>query len=125
MSPDPGAPRPLDIYRRLLGYARPHWPMFLLGVVGMALSAAVEVGWLKLIRDFLDGTFVNHAGLAQKIKRCVKPPGECRSEGQVFFDLLGKRGLIQADAIRKEMATEVPFFAPLGNGIGELGMKLV
>ena len=34
--------------------------MFLLGVVGMALSAAVEVGWLKLIRDFLDGTFVKH-----------------------------------------------------------------
>jgi subfamily B ATP-binding cassette protein MsbA len=54
------APGPLGIYRRLLGYARPHWPMFLLGVAGMALSAGVEVGWLRLIRDFLDGTFVKH-----------------------------------------------------------------
>ena len=50
---------PLEIYLRLLGYARPHWPMFLLGIVGMALSAAVETGWLWLTRTFLDGTFVN------------------------------------------------------------------
>jgi ATP-binding cassette, subfamily B, bacterial MsbA len=56
----PGAARPLDSYRRLLGYARPHWPMFALGVAGMALSAAVEAAWLWLARTFLDGTFVNH-----------------------------------------------------------------
>jgi subfamily B ATP-binding cassette protein MsbA len=58
--PAPGANRPLDVYRRLLRYARPHWPMFALGVAGMALSAAVEAAWLWLARTFLDGTFVNH-----------------------------------------------------------------
>jgi subfamily B ATP-binding cassette protein MsbA len=52
--------RPLAVYLRLFGYARPHWRMFLLGVVGMALSAAVEAAWLWLARTFLDGTFVNH-----------------------------------------------------------------
>ncbi len=51
--------RPLEVYLRLLGYARPHWRMFLLGVFGMALSAAVEAAWLWLARTFLDGTFVN------------------------------------------------------------------
>ena len=53
------AATPLEVYRRLLGYARPHWRMFLLGVLGMALSAAVEAAWLWLARTFLDGTFVH------------------------------------------------------------------
>jgi ATP-binding cassette, subfamily B, bacterial MsbA len=51
--------KPLDVYLRLFAYARPHWRMFLLGVFGMALSAAVEAAWLWLARTFLDGTFVN------------------------------------------------------------------
>jgi len=48
----------LRIYRRLLGYARPHWPMFLLGVFGMALFAAVDTGLAWLVKQFLDGAFV-------------------------------------------------------------------
>jgi len=71
-----------------------------------------------------EGTFINHAGLAQPVKRCVRPPSECRVEGQLFFDLLGRRGLIQAAEIRSEMAAETPFFAPLTSGIGEFGTKL-
>ena len=59
-SPTAAEQRPLAVYLRLFGYARPHWRMFLLGVVGMALSAAVEAAWLWLARTFLDGTFVNH-----------------------------------------------------------------
>jgi ATP-binding cassette, subfamily B, bacterial MsbA len=56
----PAAPqKPLAVYLRLFAYARPHWRMFLLGVLGMALSAAVEAAWLWLARTFLDGTFVN------------------------------------------------------------------
>jgi subfamily B ATP-binding cassette protein MsbA len=48
----------LAIYRRLLGYARPHWPMFLLGVVGMVLFAAVYTGLAWLVKEFLDDAFV-------------------------------------------------------------------
>jgi subfamily B ATP-binding cassette protein MsbA len=48
----------LWIYRRLLGYARPHWPMFLLGVVGMVLFAAVDTGLAWLVKKFLDGAFI-------------------------------------------------------------------
>ena len=43
-----------------------------------------------------DGTFVNHAGLAQAIHWAVRPPGECRTDGQVFLDLLERRGLVHA-----------------------------
>jgi ATP-binding cassette, subfamily B, bacterial MsbA len=48
----------LRIYLRLLGYAKPHWPMFSLGVVGMALFAAVDTGLAWLVKEFLDGAFV-------------------------------------------------------------------
>ena len=49
----------LRIYMRLLGYAKPHWPMFMLGVVGMALFAAVDTGLAWLVKEFLDGAFVD------------------------------------------------------------------
>ncbi len=48
----------LSIYLRLLAYARPHWPMFLLGVLGMVMFAAVDTGFAFLIKKFLDGAFV-------------------------------------------------------------------
>lgn len=48
----------LKTYVRLLEYARPHWPMFLLGVVGMVLYASVDTGFAVLVKKFLDGAFV-------------------------------------------------------------------
>ncbi|HEY8265864.1 MAG TPA: lipid A export permease/ATP-binding protein MsbA [Steroidobacteraceae bacterium] len=48
----------LKTYVRLLDYARPHWPMFLLGVVGMVLYASVDTGFAVLVKKFLDGAFV-------------------------------------------------------------------
>ena len=48
----------LRVYLRLLAYAKPHWPMFALGVFGMALFASVDTGLAWLVRRFLDGAFV-------------------------------------------------------------------
>jgi NADH-quinone oxidoreductase subunit G len=72
-----------------------------------------------------DGTFVNHAGLAQAIRRSVTPVGEFRTDGQVFLDLLERRGLFHVATIRKELAGEVPYFAPFASGDpGEHGVQL-
>src|SRR5206468_10664898 len=57
-----------------------------------------------------DGTFVNHAGYAQTFHSAVRPPVETRSELQIAYDLLGRRGLVQPTTIRKELAQAVPFF---------------
>jgi ATP-binding cassette, subfamily B, bacterial MsbA len=46
------------IYRRLLEYARPHWGMFLIGVLGMALFAAMDFAFAWLVKEFLNGAFV-------------------------------------------------------------------
>jgi NADH-quinone oxidoreductase subunit G len=61
-----------------------------------------------------DGTFVNQDGLAQTFPRAVRPPVEARTELQLAHDLLGRRGLVQAGAIRAELARAMPVFAALG-----------
>jgi len=71
-----------------------------------------------------DGTFVNHAGLAQKLHRAVMPTGEVRADGQTFMDLAGRQGLYHAATIRAELAREVPYFAALAGEIGEHGILL-
>ena len=72
-----------------------------------------------------DGTFVNHAGLAQALHWGVTPTGEGRTDGQIFLDLLERRGLVHAPTLRKELAAEVPWFAPLAVGdLGKCGIKL-
>jgi ATP-binding cassette, subfamily B, bacterial MsbA len=52
----PGA---MQTYRRLLGYLRPHRPMFAVGVLGMTIFAATDAGWAAFVKFFLDGTFVD------------------------------------------------------------------
>jgi NADH-quinone oxidoreductase subunit G len=72
-----------------------------------------------------DGSFVNHAGLAQAIRWAVVPAGECRTDGAVFLDLLERRGLVHAPSLRAEMAAAIGYFAPLAGGdLGEYGIPL-
>jgi NADH-quinone oxidoreductase subunit G len=71
-----------------------------------------------------DGTFVNHAGLAQAIHWAVRPPDGVRPDGQVFLDLLERRGLVHAPSLRAELAREVPYFAPLAKEPGDQGVLL-
>ena len=47
----------LQVYGRLIAYARPHWRMFALGVFGMALFAAVDTGLAWLVQRFMRGAF--------------------------------------------------------------------
>ncbi len=47
-----------SIYRRLLAYVRPHWPVFVPAILGMAAVAATEVGFAALMQPLLDGSFV-------------------------------------------------------------------
>jgi NADH-quinone oxidoreductase subunit G len=71
-----------------------------------------------------DGTFVNHANLAQAIQWAVRPGSIGRTDGQIFLDLLERRGLLHAETIRKELAGEVPYFKPLEKDLGEFGIRL-
>lgn len=72
-----------------------------------------------------EGTFVNTAGLAQQFKRAVNTPGEARPDGRLLVELTGRTGLFHPASLRKEIAAEIPYFAPLAVGdLGEYGVKL-
>jgi NADH-quinone oxidoreductase subunit G len=72
-----------------------------------------------------EGTFVNYAGLAQAIRWAMRPSRQGRTDGQIFLDLMERRGLAHAPSLRAELATEVPYFAPLASGeLGENGVRL-
>jgi subfamily B ATP-binding cassette protein MsbA len=46
------------VYRRLLGYARPHLGMFMIGVLGMLIFAATDSALAFLVQKFLAGAFI-------------------------------------------------------------------
>lgn len=71
-----------------------------------------------------EGTFINHAGLAQTIQRASQPPGEARAEGQVFSELLGRRGLYRAADVRDGLGDAVPAFRNLPPIISPNGARL-
>jgi NADH-quinone oxidoreductase subunit G len=60
-----------------------------------------------------DGTFINHAGLAQSFTRAVRPPQEAQSELQLAWAIAGKKGLATAAAVRAELAAAIPAFVSL------------
>lgn len=72
-----------------------------------------------------EGTFVNHANLAQAIRWGIHPPRGCRTDGQTFLDLMQRPGLLHAPSLRAELARAIPFFAPLAQtDLGEYGVRL-
>jgi NADH-quinone oxidoreductase subunit G len=72
-----------------------------------------------------DGTYVNHAGLAQMIKRSIRCPAEGYSDGRIFMELTGRIGLFNARILRQELSRAIPYFAPLAIGdLGETGVRL-
>jgi NADH-quinone oxidoreductase subunit G len=72
-----------------------------------------------------DGTFVNHAGLAQEVRRSVRGPEGSRPDGRVLWDLTGRVGLFNAPALRSEIAERIPSLAALASGtLGDQGTFL-
>lgn len=48
----------LQIYKRLLGYVRPHWKVFAAAIVGMVLTAATEPIFPAILKRLTDNGFV-------------------------------------------------------------------
>jgi NADH-quinone oxidoreductase subunit G len=71
-----------------------------------------------------DGTFVNHAGLAQEIHRAIRSPGEAKPDGRILWDLAGRRGLFNPALLRREMSQAIEVLRPLAGELGEHGVML-
>ena len=62
-----------------------------------------------------EGVFVNHKGLAQLIHRSVRGPDGTRPDGRLLWELAERRGLIQMEALRKEIAATIPELAAIAS----------
>ncbi len=50
---------PAVVYRRLWGYTRKYWWMFMLGIIGVSLDAAMQAVFIKFIEPLIDRVFVD------------------------------------------------------------------
>lgn len=71
-----------------------------------------------------DGTLINHSGLAQSISKATQSPGEARSEGHVFSELLGRQGLYRARDWHAEIAAMIPELANLPVPSAPRGLRM-
>ena len=72
-----------------------------------------------------EGTFINHSGLAQSIKRSIRSPEDARPDGRILWELSGRKGLFNSRALRQEIALEIPRLAALSGESLEFNGVLV
>lgn len=60
---------PMDIYKRLLGYAAPYWPVFILAAAGMVVFAATETGFALLVNRLISSVGEPAAPGQEQIRR--------------------------------------------------------
>ena len=73
-----------------------------------------------------EGTFVNHAGLAQAIKRSIRSPDDARPDGRILWELGNRKGLFNAKTLRIEIASAlIAFAAMLACELSESGVRVL
>ncbi len=70
------------------------------------------------------GSYVNHADRLQSVSRAIRPPSGVRIEGDVFWHLLGRRGLCNSRKVLDEVAEKIAFFAPASEAVPPTGLQL-
>lgn len=70
------------------------------------------------------GSYVNALGHIQFADWAIRPPDGCRAEASLFSRLLGEVGMYRASDTLSELASEIPYFAAVQDGIPALGVNL-
>jgi NADH-quinone oxidoreductase subunit G len=71
-----------------------------------------------------DGSYVNRADRLQSAPWAIRPPAGVRSEGSLYWQLLGREGLYDAWAVLDELAREVLYFSAARGPVPEVGIDL-
>jgi NADH-quinone oxidoreductase subunit G len=71
-----------------------------------------------------EGSYVNFANRLQSVPWAIRPPAGARTEGGVYWRLLGRTGLYQSKVILAEVAQEIPYFRAAADGTSEHGVDL-
>lgn len=71
-----------------------------------------------------EGSYVNHDDRLQSFTWAIRPPVGARTEGGLYWQLLGRSGLYQPREVLQEIAREVLYFSAADGGVPELGIDL-
>jgi NADH-quinone oxidoreductase subunit G len=71
-----------------------------------------------------EGSYVNATDRLQSFKWAIRPPAGVKTEGQLYWQLLGRPGLYRASEVLAEIAREIVYFAPAAQGVPEVGVDL-
>jgi NADH-quinone oxidoreductase subunit G len=87
---------------------------------------AEQAEWQLPATAFVErsGSFVNHRDRLQAFPWAIRPPRGVLSEGQLYWRLVGRRGLFNADQVRREVAEEFAFFSAARDDIPAVGVEL-
>ncbi len=70
------------------------------------------------------GTWVNVAHRAQTFRQAIRPPAGVWPEGRLYWNMLGRSGLYDPDAVRRQLATSTVALAALAGDIPATGVDL-
>ncbi len=70
------------------------------------------------------GTWVNLAHHAQSFAAAIRPPAGVWPEGRLYWNMLGRRGLYDAAAVRRQIAESAAVFAALAGEVPATGVDL-
>jgi NADH-quinone oxidoreductase subunit G len=71
-----------------------------------------------------EGSYVNAMDRLQSFKWAVRPPPGVRTEGQLYWQLLGRNGLYSAKEVLGEIAREITYFSAAAPGVPDVGIDL-
>jgi NADH-quinone oxidoreductase subunit G len=71
-----------------------------------------------------EGCYVNFADRIQAVGRAIRPPSGVRSEGSLYWELLGRPGLYDARAVLDEISREILYFAAAAGPLPAVGIDL-
>ncbi|MCC6123728.1 MAG: (2Fe-2S)-binding protein [Pirellulales bacterium] len=72
----------------------------------------------------IDGSYVNHADRLQTVPQAIRPPLGVRSAGSLLWEMSGRKGLYDAQAVLREAAHEILYFSAAAGGVPEAGIDL-
>jgi len=70
------------------------------------------------------GSYVNHGDRLQTADWAIRPPSGLRTEGSLYWELLGMPGLYDARAVLDEAAREILYFSAAAGSVPEVGIDL-
>jgi NADH-quinone oxidoreductase subunit G len=71
-----------------------------------------------------DGSYVNRGDRLQSARWAIRPPMGVRTEGSLLWELSGRRGLYNFQAVLEEIAREVLYFSAIAGPVPETGIDL-